>query len=67
MLLHPSIAVQALPSPATPLRPDRRLRRVSDDARDRPGQLRAGGLEVHHGDNPAPDPAKLKREPVAER
>ena len=32
MLLHVSVAVQALPPPATPLRPDGRLRRVSDDA-----------------------------------
>jgi len=64
MLLHLSVAVQALPPPATPLRPDGRLRRISDDAPDCPGQLRPGGLEVHHVDNLALDPAKLKREPV---
>jgi hypothetical protein len=51
MLLHVSVAVQALPPLATPVRPDGRLCRVSDDAPDRPGQLRAGGLEVHHVDN----------------
>jgi hypothetical protein len=51
MLLHVSVAVQALPPLATPVRPDGRLCRGSDDAPDRPGQLRAGGLEVHHVDN----------------
>jgi len=67
MLLHLRVAVQALPPPATPLRPDGRLRRVSDDAPDRPGQLRARGLKVQPVDNLALDPASLKREPVAER
>jgi hypothetical protein len=48
------------------VRPDGHLRRVSDDAPDRPGLLRAGGLEVHHVDNLAPGPSRLKREPAGE-
>ena len=66
MLLHVSVAVQALPPPATPVRPDGHLRRVGDDAPVRPGLLRAGGLEVHHVDNLALGPSTLKREPAGE-